>query len=164
MLEKTETAMFCGAHKGLTIKNELIEQDIIYNFNHENSIERYLNSIVKLSNCYIFHSIFRRNTLNGYSRLEVPSGDHIMISRWLWSGKLHQSQHCVYFRRYFDQKNRAQKDATGFYVNQKNNTQFFDAYLTDLNKLISHAPSNVKTAISHLASDLLLKRFGMPDI
>ena len=164
MLEKPETSMFCGTHKGLTAKNELIEQDVLYNFNHDNSIERYLSSILKLSNCYIFHSIFRRKTLKGYSRPQAPSADHIIISRWLWSGKLHQSRNCVYFRRYFDTKNRDQKNAAGKYVNQKNNMQFFDAYLTDLSNLLSDAPPNIKTAIFNLASDLLFKRFGMPHL
>ena len=43
-----------------------------------------------------------------------------------------------------------------------NNIEFFDAYLTDLNRLSSSLPETVQRAVINLASDILLKRFGMP--
>ena len=162
MIQNQKTSMFCGTHRGLTTNEKIIEKHFPYSFCQENPIERYLSSLIKLQNCYIFHSIFRRNTLAGYSRTEVPSGDHILISRWLWSGRLHQSSDCVYFRRYFNDEKRQQNDTNGSYVHNVNNIEFFDAYLTDLNRLSSSLPETVQRAVINLASDILLKRFGMP--
>ena len=76
--------------------------------------------------------------------------------------KTHQSSDCVYFRRYFNDEKRQQNNTNGSYVHNVNNIEFFDAYLTDLNRLSSSLPKTVQRAVINLASDILLKRFGMP--
>ena len=96
--------------------------------------------------------------------MEVPSFDHVIISRMLWSGRLIQSPECSYLRRYFQAENRQEKAQSGRYVNANNNIQFFEAYLSDLEKLAMDLPSNVRNAVVHQASALLIKRFGIPFI
>ena len=164
LLQNPQTSMFCGRHRGITQNNEIINKDVSYNFNHKNAIQRYLDSILQLANGYIFHSIFKRDTLDGYLRKQTPSADHIIISRWLWNGTLYQSKQCAYFRRYFTQDKRQQKTLQGDYVNNQNNLEFFDAYLTDLDILSSALPYSIRTAVNQLASQSLLKRFGIPFI
>ena len=164
LLQNPQTSMFCGRHRGITQNNEIINKDVAYNFNHKNAIQRYLASILQLANGYIFHSIFKRDTLDGYLRKQTPSADHVIISRWLWNGTLYQSEQCAYFRRYFTKDNRQQKTLQGNYVNNENNLEFFDAYLTDLDILSSALPISIRTAVNQLASQTLLKRFGIPFI
>jgi len=159
------TSMFCGGHKTLALSGAVIEQPIIYDFNQENPIERYLKSIVEINNCYIFHSIFRRHVFNGYKRKPTPSPDHILISRSLWAGKLWQSPDCHYMRRYFPIENRlANSRLDHRYVHASNNINFYDAYLSDLESLASRLPAPIKSSILQRASDLLINRFGLPFI
>lgn len=161
--ESPDVSMFCGKHQAITPDDQVMEQEIEYDFSQENPAERYLRSIVSLGNCYIFHSMFRRSALNGFDRhKKAPSGDHVLISRWLWSGRLVQSAECSYLRRYFPSENRLQKTQGGSYVHGRNNVQFFDAYLSDLENLTSGLPQYVKQAIIQQASQLLIKRFGIP--
>ena len=164
LLQNSQTSMFCGRHRGMTQNNEIINKDVPYNFNHNNVIQRYLDSILQIANGYIFHSIFKRDTLDGYLRKQTPSADHIMISRWLWNGTLYQSEQCAYFRRYFTKDIRQQKTLQGDYVYNENNLEFFDAYLTDLDILSSALPNSIRTAVNQLALQTLLKRFGIPFI
>ena len=159
------TSMYCGGHKTLALSGAVIEQPIIYDFNQENPIERYLKSIVEINNCYIFHSIFRRQVFNGYKRKPTPSPDHILISRSLWAGKLWQSPDCHYMRRYFPIENRlANSRLDHRYVHASNNINFYDAYLSDLESLASRLPAPIKSSILQRASDLLINRFGLPFI
>ena len=161
--ESPHIAMFCGKHQAITPDGTVMEQAIAYDFSQENPVERYLRSIVSLANCYIFHSMFRRNSLNGFDReKKTPSGDHVLISRWLWSGRLFQSEECSYLRRYFPAEHRGKKAQSGNYVHSRNNVQFFDAYLSDLEKLASGLPQHVKQVLIQHASELLIKRFGIP--
>ena len=160
--QKPDISMFSGTHKAMNETGKVFDDNINYQFTSENSIERYLDSILKLNNCYIFHSIFRRNLLIGYGRPDVPSADHILISRWLWSGKLFQSKDCFYVRRYFSADNRHQKKKDGNYVHSTNNIEFYDAYLSDFEKLISNLSPNIRKTLIGLASNMLMKRFGLP--
>lgn len=161
--ESPDIGMFCGKHQAINTDGQVMEQAIDYDFSQENPAERYLRSIASLGNCYIFHSIFRRSSLNGFDReKKAPSGDHVLISRWLWSGRLFQSKKCSYLRRYFPSENRGKKTQAGSYVHGRNNVQFFDSYLSDLEELASGLPSHVRQALIQQASALLIKRFGIP--
>jgi len=160
-----EIAMFCGKHQAITSNGQVMEQAVEYDFSQPNPAERYLRSIASLENCYILQSIFRRSVLEGLDyEMEVPSFDHVIISRMLWSGRLIQSPECSYLRRYFQAENRQEKAQSGRYVNANNNIQFFEAYLSDLEKLAMDLPSNVRNAVVHQASAMLIKRFGIPFI
>lgn len=162
LLESKEISIFCGAHSGIGPKGELIGKPVNYDFSQNNPAERYLRSIRDLNNCYIFQSIFRRDYLKGFARPDVPSMDHIVISRWLWFGKLFQSTDCAYVRRYFLQADRATKASTGAYVNGENNVSFYEAYLADLQQLAESLPERVRAGLIKQAYDLLVARFGLP--
>ena len=104
---------------------------------------------------------FRRNLLIGYGRPDVPSADHFN-KQWLWFRKLFQSKDCFYVRRYFSADNRHQKKKDGNYVHSTNNIEFYDAYLSDFEKLISNLSPNIRKTLIGLASNMLMKRFGLP--
>lgn len=160
----SEYSLFSGTHLSISTENIVEDKPIIYDFSHENRYERYLQSILKLSNCYIFHSIFDRKYLVNYAKYNCPSEDHIIISRLLWFGKLYQSKECAYARRYFADENRSMKEYQGSYVTPKNNVEFYDSYLSDLNLLLSNIPENLKISMLNKASEILFKRIGLPFI
>ena len=156
------TSMFCGTHKALDTSGNATLNPINYDFSQDNPVERYLRSIQELNNCYIFHSIFRRSALDTYERPPTSSSDHILISRCLWMGQLEQSHDCFYIRRYFNAGKRKENTANEHYVHGKNNVGFYEAYLSDLDILASSMPNHVKAATVREASDLLIRRFGLP--
>jgi len=162
MSEFSNTALFTGKHRALNADGAVTDHPIKYDFLQENPIERYLQSIVQLSNCYIFHSIFRRKDLLNFQLGSTPGTDHIIISRLLWSGVLHQSDDCFYSRRYFPEADRAAKLAKGAYPHERNNMEFYDAYLQDLTQLVQPLPNLVGEAIITQAANLLIQRFGLP--
>jgi protein O-GlcNAc transferase len=163
MTQSTDTGLFCGAHKGLTDDGNLFDQEVEYDFSQDNPVERYLQSIAQLTNCYVFHSLFRRKNLMDYDcTLAPPGADHLIISHLLWSGKLHQSAECFYARRYFSKEDRAAKVAEGKYPHGRNNIEFYQAYLQDLKQLVQPLPDLVGKAVMSQASALLIKRFGLP--
>ena len=163
MTDHSETGLFCGAHKGLTTDGNLFEQEVKYDFSQDNPVERYLQSIAQLNNCYVLHSVFRRKNLMDYDRKLVPPGpDHLIISHLLWSGKLYQSPECFYARRYFSKEDRAAKVAEGRYPHSRNNVEFYQAYLQDLRQLVQALPDLVGEAVLAQAAGLLMKRFGLP--
>ena len=158
-----EVAMFCGKHQAIMSDDQVVEDTIEYKFSESHPAARYLRSMATLVNCYIFHSMFRRSALEGFDfELKVPSIDHILISRWLWSGRLVQSSECSYLRRYFDMGNYRKKHQAGSYVHEFNNVQFYDAYLSDLEKLSLDMPEHLRSWAIHKATDVLIQRFGIP--
>ena len=162
LMESKETSIFCGAHAGIGPNGEPVGKPVDYDFSQNNPAERYLRSIRDLNNCYIFQSIFRRDCLQGFVRPVVPSIDHIVISRWLWFGKLFQSTDCAYIRRYFPQDERNRKARAGAYVNRENNVSFYEAYLADLQQLTESLPERVRSGLIKQAYDVLVARFGLP--
>ena len=164
LLGTPETAMFCGAHKVMNLDGAVADKPVIYDFSQANPAERYLQSVARLSNCYIFHSLFRRQMLHNYVWKDTPSQDIIIISRWLWHGRLVQSPQCSYARRYFPPEDRKNKSQAGNYAHTKNNIEFYEHYLSDLEVLAENLPRFSRQALIRLASDLLVKRFGPPFI
>ena len=163
MTQRLGTGLFCGAHKGLTADGNLFDRDIKYEFSQGNPVERYLQSIAQLNNCYVLHSLFRNKSLMDYDRTLAPPGeDHVIISHLLWSGALHQSPECYFARRYFSEEDRAAKAAGGRYPHGQNNVEFYQGYLQDLRQLIQPLPDLVGEAVISQASALLIQRFGLP--
>lgn len=162
MTHHSKTGLFCGEHKGLTTDGKLFERNVSYDFAQDNPVERYLQSIAQLDNCYLFHSIFRRRDLMNFGRFKVPGDDHILISHLLWSGTLHQEAECFFARRYFSKEMRAAGIAAGKYPHGQNNVEFYQAYLRDLRQLVQPLPDLVGEAVMSQASALLIKRFGLP--
>ena len=156
-------SMVCGSHKAIVSQGAVFDKPVNYDFSQENPIERYLSSIADLNNCYIFHSIFDRSYLDTYDReFQVPSADHILISRLLWFGCLAQLDSCFYARRYFPSEDRARKTIEGSYVTNKNNIEFYEHYLHDLCTLTQSVPCAIKDIVIREASALLVQRFGLP--
>lgn len=157
-----EYSMFSGTHFSINLNDQIENNPIKYDFEQKNPYERYLLSILKLSNCYIFHSIFKRANLMEYLRKDCPSEDRIIISRLLWLGKLHQSKECAYIRRYFSEDNRAMKNDQGFYVHSEKNIHFYESYLLDFNELVKEFNPFIKNAMLGQVSEFLFKRNGLP--
>jgi hypothetical protein len=163
MTQCLATGLFCGAHKGLMGDGNFFSQEIKYDFSQHNPVERYLQSIAQLNNCYVFHSVFRRKNLIDFDRtLVAPGLDHVMISHLLWAGQLYQSSECFFARRYFSEDNRDAKKAEGKYPHGRNNVEFYEAYLQDLKQLVQPLPDLVGEAVLSQASALLIERFGLP--
>lgn len=158
--------LFCGSHAVMTADpaSPPVGQDILYSFDQENQVERYLQSIAQLQNCYVFHSLFRRKSLEGYSRPQCPSADHIIISRLLWYGALYQSSSVKYARRYFPKERREKKSSEGGYVTSNNNLAFYEGYVADLEVLSSRLSENVRKMVLQQAMALLVQRFGIPHV
>ena len=88
MTQCLKTGLFCGAHRAIG-EGSAFDNVAKYDFSHDNPVERYLQAITQLDNCYIFHSLFRRKNLMDFDRtLDAPGLDNIMISHLLWAGKL----------------------------------------------------------------------------
>ena len=163
MTQSLATGLFCGAHRGLTADGHSYEQEIKYDFSQDNPVERYLQSIAQLDNCYVFHSLFRRKNLQNYDRALAPYGaDHLIISHLLWGGKLHQSTECFFSRRYFSSERRALKFVADKYPHGRNNVEFYQAYLEGLKQLVQPLPDLVGEAVISQAAGLLINRFGLP--
>lgn len=75
--------------------------EAVYDFS-DRRVERYFQSIEKIRNCTIFHSIFRANALQDFEFRKTRGFDHVLISRLLWHGRLHYLQDQAYYRRYFE--------------------------------------------------------------
>jgi protein O-GlcNAc transferase len=164
LINNPEFSMFSGSHMKIDENNNILNSHIPYSFDSEGSFNRYKSSLINLSNCYIFHSLFNKNFLNNYPRYNAPSEDHIIISRLLWNGKLFQSKDCAYVRRYLPVIDRIVKNNEGRYVNPMNNVEFLEAYLSDLSLLSSDLSPFVQKAIINHTSELLIKRFGVPHV
>ena len=163
MTQNSDTGLFCGAHRHLAENGKLFDQEVKYDFSQDNPVERYLQSIAQLNNCYVFHSMFRRENLMDFDRTLAPPGaDHVIISHLLWNGKLYQSADCFFARRYFSKEDRAAKVAEGRYPHGRNNIEFYQAYLQDLKQLVQPLPDLVGEAVLAQAAGLLIKRFGLP--
>lgn len=130
-----------------------------YDFSQDNPFARYIKSVVELSNCTIFHSIFKKQSLVGYEFSGVPSEDHIIISRLLWSGRLKFSR-TAYVRQYFPEKIKNQKIQAGAYTK---NAKFFNQYLRDFEKLATKKfDQPLISELRSLVFGKLVRRFGLP--
>jgi len=70
----------------------------VYRFS-ENPLNRFLESVAKLSDCSIIHSVFRKSLLDGFQFRPVISIDHVMLSTLLWHGNVAYDDEATYFRR-----------------------------------------------------------------
>lgn len=132
-----------------------------YDFTHDDGLVRYIDSIKKLGNCTVFHSIFRKNALRGYNFKDTPSGDHIIISRLLWQGKLLYSK-AGYIRRYFPQEIIIQKIGTGIY---SKGLRFFTHYCDDFKYLIKDRYQEPRRSeLLGVLYETLTQRFGNPQL
>jgi hypothetical protein len=65
-------------------------------------------------------------------------------------------------RRYKNEAEKCLLSQWGSHTHGRNNVQFFDAYLSDLENLTLDLPQLIRDALTRRASDLLIQRFGIP--
>jgi len=138
--------------------------NIIYDFPSKDPVQRYIDSVSKLVNCTVLHSIFQRNALSGYKfHASCPSQDKIVIATILWFGKLLYNKNEAYVRRYFGEADRQEKAKTGIYVNESNNSLFFDTHVKNFRRLLSGSlPSSLHEPLVTALFGALCKKHGLP--
>jgi predicted O-linked N-acetylglucosamine transferase (SPINDLY family)/glycosyltransferase involved in cell wall biosynthesis len=128
-------AMACGMPYGVTESRIAAVPSAVYDFPDDSPIVRYMNSVVKLANCTILHSLFRRSYLNGFEIKETVSWDHVLISRLLWKGKLAYAADAKYFRRYFSQRASTTEQRMTAGKKTLPRADFYDYYTEDFSNL-----------------------------
>lgn len=123
------------------------------------ALKRYTDSILKLTDCSIFHSIFRKADLDDFTFKDTPSGDHVIISHLLWKGEVRYSKG-IYYRRYFDKDNREQKAKQGSY---DKGVKLYNHYLEDFSGFELKYPEPFKSHIPTIILTALLSRWGVPE-
>lgn len=147
-----------------TVTSGIKDLHISYDFTSDNPVQRYIESVLKLVNCTVFHSIFQREALDGYDfQKNCPSEDKIVLGTLLWHGKLLYNNNEAYIRRYFDTANREAKEQQGCYVNRLNNTHFFDTHIKNFQRLLSQSiPSSLHSSLTNMLFGALCKKHGLP--
>ncbi|MFD2405203.1 glycosyltransferase family 2 protein [Azorhizophilus paspali] len=110
-------------------------EEAIYDFKQPSPADRYLSSVATLSNCTVFHSLFRRKDLDGFEFRKTISMDHTIISRLLWKGILQYSENAKYFRRYFQKRESTVEERILGREGSLERNDFFDHHISDLEKL-----------------------------
>ena len=165
MSEDKRISMACGNHVAMNESGDAYKKDIAYELSYDNNpCSRYLESARLLNNCYIIHSLFRRDQMIDLKSLAgCPSGDIIWISDMLWKGFLHVSKKAQCFRRYFEKEVVTKKVTSGSYVSRHNNSRFIGEY-------IKHFEENVRGTVyekwqphlSYRLFNILSNRYGFP--
>lgn len=138
-----------------------IVNSAIYEFNQENRLERYFNSVKQLSNCTIFHSMFRKNDVDGRKLRQTISADHVTISRLLWHGKLHFCEKEKYFRRYFSNRTSTPEERITGRKGKLPLVDFFDYYCDDFKDLArGNLPETEIIRASNTLRKILKLRFN----
>ena len=110
-----------------------VNESAIYDFTHENPLKRYIDSIMQLSNCTCFQSIYRTEHFKSFKLKQTLSADHVFISHALWRGKLIFSKEDKYFRRCFPKTNSMRESYTQRLTGNKsrnlNRRGFYEFYL-----------------------------------
>lgn len=126
-------AMACGHPFG--IMNGKVFGPIpeaIYDFRQPKPADRYIDSVASLANCTVFHSLFRREHLDGFEFRKTISADHTIISRLLWKGTLQYSERAKYFRRYFPKRESTVEERILGGNGSLEREDFFNHYISDL--------------------------------
>ncbi|CAM3542828.1 Poly-beta-1,6-N-acetyl-D-glucosamine synthase [Bordetella sputigena] len=130
------TAMVCGMPHSVMDGRTGPVQAAVYDFSDDSPVVRYMNSVAKLANCTILHSVFRRAALEGFEITGTISWDHVLISRLLWTGKLQYVPDATYYRRYFGQRDTStEQRMTGQKKTALPRADFYDYYVKDFAKL-----------------------------
>ncbi|WP_200250116.1 glycosyltransferase family 2 protein [Lamprobacter modestohalophilus] len=158
-------SMVCGYPYAVIDGSEdkKIVESALYNFNQDDALQRYLQSIVRLANCTIFHSVFPRKYLADAEFRKTISWDHVLISRLLSFGKLQQLEEVRYYRRYFRSRKETQDERfTGEQGLMLDRRDFYQYYLDDLSKLYKSRlfkPKRPLKALQSQVKDLLKRRW-----
>lgn len=156
-----EVAMATGQPYGIRDgqANAFQVPDAVYDFSAEDAYVRYHQSVQKLANCTVFHSIFRHADLEDMRRIEAGPWDHVLISRLLGKGRLAYST-AGYLRRYFPEAPR--DPAKPIYAKDMT---FVTHYLEDFEKVFEgRIPSTLRANFAQLLFLELVNRFGLPPV
>ncbi|ARP81414.1 hypothetical protein CAL12_11785 [Bordetella genomosp. 8] len=133
------TAMACGMPHSVMDGRTGPVPAAVYDFSDESPVVRYMNSVAKVANCTILHSVFRRAALDGFEITGTISWDHVLISRLLWTGKLQYVDDATYYRRYFGQRDTSTEQRMTGQKQALPRADFYDYYLKDFTKLAQPA-------------------------
>lgn len=157
-----ETSMACGIPFGI-MDGKIFgpTKEAIYDFTQKSPTERYLKSVAELANCTIFHSLFRRTDLNGFSFRKTISFDHVLISHLLWKGKLNYAQDSTYFRRYFPRRETSSEERILGKKEKLKRKDFFEFYTSNLQSLLEPADITNKKTLLKQSEEILKARFPL---
>ena len=133
-----------------------------YQFN-SNRMDRYLQSVAKLSDCTIVHSVFRRRFLDSFEFRQVISIDHVILSTLLWHGPILYDEAATYFRRrQVGRDNEAlqsrMKRITG--LDESPNFYNFSLCYLDSFERLYQGDARIRQAIVNNMIRILSERFG----
>jgi len=157
--QSSHISMACGLPFGIV--DEKIfgpVKEALYDFSQESPLERYIKSVAELTNCTIFHSMFRRVALEGFEFRKTVSADHVIISRLLWSGKLEYAANSQYLRRYFKSRDTTTEERLIGGKGKLERSEFFDYYKYDINHVLNKEACPKKQAMDIIGKvDRILK-------
>src|SRR5690606_16899729 len=136
--QSPDISMVCGqpyAVRGSEIQG--IIDEAVYDFSDNSPLTRYLRSIELLNNCTIFHSLFRKNTIETVDWRATISADHVIISHLLWQGRLQYMKREKYYRRYFEERASTQSERISGEKNYLSRFDFYNYYLDNFSLLYS---------------------------
>ncbi len=133
----------------------------VYDFSDESPIQRYLDSVARLTNCTVFQSVFRRKDLQDAEIRGVPSYDHILISHLLWKGQLAYAENARYYRRYFKARPQSYDMRISGKPGELSRSAMYDYYLDDLSRLAQGSlPRDELETLTNTVLEILRTRFG----
>ena len=133
----------------------------LYEFNDASPMQRYVDSVAKLNNCTIIHSMFRRQHLDDFDIRETMSGDHVLISHLLWKGFLKYMKEPKYFRRYFKERSDTAAERITGRKEALPLSGFYRYYRDDLAKLArDQMPAASVVSFQNTVQKILTQRFG----
>ena len=99
-------------------------------------VVKYIKSIVLIDECTAINQVFRREALDGLNLQSVIGGDHIVLSRLIYKGRINKNTQCFYKRRDFKIRATSQMERiTGSKEQKANYHDFINAYLQDFYNL-----------------------------
>ncbi|ACO78943.1 glycosyl transferase,TPR repeat protein [Azotobacter vinelandii CA] len=133
----------------------------LYDFNGDSPVERYMKSVARLTNCTVFHSLFRREALNDFDFRKVISCDHVIISHLLWHGKLAYAGSAKYYRRYFEKRQESYEERLSGKGEELPRRDLYKLYEDDFTTLAKSTlnTNELMTQIKKM-QDILKKRFN----
>lgn len=155
-----DISMACGTPYSVTGDTVVALEGAVYDFSQDTPLKRYLESVSRISNCTVLHSLFRREHVKDFEVRETVGWDHVLISHLLWKGTLAYLPDARYMRRYFPE--RKGSSAQRLTVDQRvlPYSDFFQYYVDDLRRLGAglYAGQELEDAIATVRA-MLQKRY-----
>lgn len=154
-----DVSMVCGQPLAV-LDNKVLGrvEEALYDFTQPDPLTRYAESVAQISNCTIYHSMFRRKQLEGFELRQTLSHDHVLISHLLRFGILKYLDDDYFYRRYFGERETKPEERMLGKHQTMPRSEFYNYYISDFRKLFA----NDKALDTHAKQihDLLSQRFG----